>query len=456
MSDRVFLHSVAGAPGSRLARWLERTSPPYGELRPLVGPFPQPIVRVTGPGALLDTAAESLPEGVARPEALAVRLRRAGVELSWGERDVLPDAASLMRLFRARGASSVEVVRADPSLLTEMQLGAFFHAYWHRRALRHAGIRFGVARALGRLPWSLDLASDLAFWAGVRSAATSREWKRFTRSSYVVFYYHRIGRGGWPGQEHLDLDVRRFERQLRLLRALGFHALSPEELLAFHADPDATLSPRRYVLSVDDALRDAVVALGPHGALRPQVFVNTSGVGGTPPWGFGKTVADWEELKAFESAGGIIGSHCRRHPQLPTLDAESLRDELAGSLRDIRTHFPNAPPLLAYPHGQYDERVRSAAGAAGYRAAFTTQPGRNGAGIDPYCLRRIGPKDWDGYLGFLWKALTGEWLPERWGRLTRLRNRSAARRDQLPPSPADERSLPKAGGSYRCGGSNQS
>lgn len=429
MTDRVILHSVGGAPGSPLARWLDRMSAPYGELRPLVGPFSRPIVRITAPEALLDETAESLPEGAARPEAVAVRLRRAGVELSWGKPDALPDTASFVRLCRARGASSVELVRIDPSLLTEMQLGSFFQAYWRRRVLRHAVIRLGLTRALTGFPAAfVDLASDLAFWNGVRASATSQEWKRFARSSYVVFYYHRIGRGGWPGQEHLDLDVRRFERQLRLLRLLGFRPLSPDELLAFHADPGTALSPRRYVLTVDDALQDAVHALDRHGALRPLVFVNTSGVGGTPPWAFGKSVADWEELKAFEAAGGIIGSHCRGHPRLPTLDPDSLRDELTGSLRDIRARFPEAPPVLAYPHGLHDERVRSAAAAAGYCAAFTTEPGRNGAGIDLYCLRRIGLKDWDGYAAVLWKALTGEWLPRRWGQLARMRKRRYPKR----------------------------
>ena len=428
MTDRVVLHSIAGAPGSPLARWVDRTSVPYGELRPLVGPFPRPIVRITGPESLLGEAAESLPEGAARPEAIAVRLRRAGVELSWGELDPLPDAASFVDLCYARGASSVELVRIDPSLLTEMQLGSFFHAYWRRRVLRHAALRLGIVPALKRFPASfLNLASDLSFWAGVRSGATGQEWKRFARSSYVVFYYHRIGRGGWPGRESLDLDEGRFDRQLRLLGMLGFRPLSPDDLLAFHADPSATLSARSYVLTADDGLRDAVAALQRRAPLRPQVFVNTSAVGQTPPWAFGNSVADWDQLKAFEEAGGIVGSHCRDHPRLPMLDAERLGDELAGSLRDIRARFPEAPPLLAYPHGLHDERVRAAAEAAGYRAAFTTEPGRNGAGIDPYCLRRIGPKDWDGRAAFLWKALTGEWLPRRWGQLARARARRARR-----------------------------
>jgi hypothetical protein len=83
--------------------------------------------------------------------------------------------------------------------------------------------------------------------------------------------------------------------------------------------------------------------------------------------------------------------------------------------------------LLAYPYGDHDERVRSAAAAAGYRAAFTTEPGRNGAGIDPYCLRRLGVLDWDNRSAFLWKALTGELLPWIWERRRRRRRAALSR-----------------------------
>jgi peptidoglycan/xylan/chitin deacetylase (PgdA/CDA1 family) len=412
------LHSVAGPRGTALERSLALTTSPYGALRPVVGPFSRPIVRVSGLNdALLEEAAHSLPEGAAKPEAIAVRLRRAGAELIWSAPDVVPDATSLVRLCHARGASSVELVRADPSLLTELQLGAFFHAYWRRRVLRRAALglaRLGVLdRASGPL---VSLASDLAFWLGVRSVATDTEWDRFTRSSYVVFYYHRIGHEGDPGQERLDVHPRHFERQLRLLRLLGFRPLSPDELLAFHTDPNATLPPRRYVVGADDAFRDAVGALRRHGGLRPHVFVNTSWVGKPAWWGYDEPVASWDELRQFQAAGGVVASHCRGHPRLPELDDETLRDEVTGSLSDLRAQLEHVAPLLAYPHGRHDERVRSAVAAAGYRAAFTTEPGRNGAGTDVYCLRRLGVKDWDGYGALLWKAATGELLPWVWER----------------------------------------
>jgi peptidoglycan/xylan/chitin deacetylase (PgdA/CDA1 family) len=434
----VLLHSVAAAdPESALGRWLSRTSRPYGELLPLVGAFSRPIVRVSGPPDVLEQDARSLPEGAATPEAIAVRLRREGVPLSWGAPEVLPDAASFIRLCHARGASSVELARSDPSLVTELELGTFFHAYRRRHAFRHVAIAVGVARLLARFPAiSIRFASDLAFWAGVRSTASDQEWDRFTQSSYVVLYYHRIGTDGWPGQEHLDLDERRFERQLRLLRWLGYRPLTPDELLTFHSDPTATLPRRRYLLTADDALRDAVLALGRHGATRPHVFVNTAVVGGSPWWAFGKSVATWDELKAFEEAGGVLGSHCRSHPRLPTLDVNALEDELSGSLDDLRARFPTAPPILAYPHGLHDEKVRAAAQEAGYAIAFTTEPGRNGAGIDPYCLRRLGIKNWDGPAAFLWKAVMGESLPRRWERLRARWVDTDVPPDDGPPPPA--------------------
>ena len=424
MSERVLLHSVVGRPGSALTRRLHRSTAPYGELRPLVGPFSRPIVRISGRDDLLAEAAASLPDGAARPEAMAVRLRRQGVELSWGEPDLLPDARAFFRLCEARGTSSVELLRNDPSLLTEMQIGSFFHAYWRLRTLRLALLRLRVVARVTPVPaMFFELASDLAFWVGVRSSATQQEWRRFARSSYVVFYYHRIGRGAWPGHENLNLEVRRFEKHLRLLRMLRFRPLSPAEVIAFHNDDRITLSPRSFVLTADDAFRDAVCALSAYGHLRPHVFVNTFAVGGTPPWTFGEPVATWDQLESFEAVGGVVASHCRRHPRLPALKAEELADELAGSLHDVRARFPAAPPTLAYPHGLHDERVRSAAEAAGYHAAFTTDAGRNGAGIDRYCLRRIGVKNWDGSAVFLWKALTGERWP--WP-LERLRTRTGS------------------------------
>jgi peptidoglycan/xylan/chitin deacetylase (PgdA/CDA1 family) len=352
---------------------------------------------------------------------------------------MIDNVKALVRIQQARGASSVEIVRADPSLLTEMQVGAYFDAYWRRRVVRRALCGLGIPRS-GRWgpPPLAAVVSDAAFWRGVRSSATDREWQRLAQSSYVVFYYHRIAAELKTGQERLVVRPRTFERQLRLLRALGFRPLTPGELLAFHTDPEATIPGRRYVLSADDAFSDAVAALRAHGDQSPHVFACTSTVGARAWWAGDEPVASWEELRELERAGGVVESHSRGHTPLPELDERALEAALAGSLGDLESHLGPRRRLLAYPHGRHDERVRRAAIEAGYRAAFTTDHGRNGAGTDVYCLRRVGFKNWDGTLAVTWKALTGELMPWFWERRrqrlrTAIASRRAARRRQSTP-----------------------
>jgi peptidoglycan/xylan/chitin deacetylase (PgdA/CDA1 family) len=380
-------------------------------------------VRISGADAPLDNAERGLPAGAARPEAVAARLYRDDGDLAWGVEERVRDARTLVRLCWERGASSVEIVRADPTLLPRLQIGTFFATSWRRRVLRRMLIR---APAFVVRPLPAPLAADVAFWAGVRSEATRQEWERLTRTSYVVVFYHRVARERKPGQERLNVTPARFERQVTWLRRLGLQPVSAKELIAFHTKPEARLPRRAFVLAADDGFRDAIVALGRHCDLRPYFFVPTSAVGGVATWIDGEPIASWEELQELASRGAEIGSHTCTHPSLPDLDPETLVAELQESYRELRSRIPDAPAILAYPHGRNDESVRRAAAEVGYRIAFATDPGRNGAGTDPFRLRRVGLKDWDGPVALIWKALTGElfpWSLERWKARLALRRR---------------------------------
>jgi hypothetical protein len=108
----------------------------------------------------------------------------------------------------------------------------------------------------------------------------------------------------------------------------------------------------------------------------------------------------------------------------------ALRDEVAGSLADLRGQLDRVLPVLAYPNGRHDHAARAAALAAGYQAAFTTEIGRNGAGTDVLCLRRISVKAWDTPLALVWKVLTGEPLPGGWERRLRRRHERRLARAQ--------------------------
>ena len=136
----VMLHPVTGAPGSGLMTLLGEGLEPVAPLRGVTGCFDRIIANLSGSESMLAEAGSGLPPGPARAEAIAVRLRRSGVELRWGTPVVLPSVGVLLELSRARGRSSVEVARADPSLLTELQLGGWFDALWRSRRLRRGAL----------------------------------------------------------------------------------------------------------------------------------------------------------------------------------------------------------------------------------------------------------------------------------------------------------------------------
>jgi peptidoglycan/xylan/chitin deacetylase (PgdA/CDA1 family) len=308
-----------------------------------------------------------------------------------------------------------------------MLAGRWFDSGWRRRWVRRAALRLPLL--VPALPERLQ--EDAAFWNGVRGAATRREWRRLTGSSYVVLCYHRTAGRGLPGQERMDVHPAALEGQLRLLRRLGWRTLTPREQLDFSRDPHAVLPRRRFVVTADDGYVEAVATMTAQGACRPQLFAVTGAVGERAGWLGDAPLASWQDLQRASAAGAVVGSHARRHLPLDTLPDPVIEQELTGSLADLRARLRVDVALLAYPHGRHDDRVRERARRAGYAFAYSTAQGRNGAGTDPWSLRRVEPKLWDSTLSFGWKVLTGESPPGRWER--RLVRRWERRRARTPP-----------------------
>jgi peptidoglycan/xylan/chitin deacetylase (PgdA/CDA1 family) len=401
---------------------------PLAPLRGVTGCFDRVVAEVSGDESVLDSAAAGLPRGAATAEAIAVRLRRSGSDLRWGAPTPVADTGELLDRCRDRGRSSVEIWRADPSLLIGLQLGAWFDAPWRPRALRRGLVGLRVPQPALRWTRRLTLATDLAFWSGVRERATPEEWFRLSGSSYVALIYHRFAGELAPGQDRIDIAPGRFVRQLRTLWLAGFRPIAAQQIGALHAGAGAPAKGRRVSITVDDALADCVEPLLRQAHWAPQLFVPTRELGGAAHWIGGEPVATWEDVQTLADAGVAIGSHARRHQRLTPLGAAERQAELAGSLADLRRRLSVPVDAVAFPHGDHDRALCDAARAAGYRLAYTTEKGRNGAGTDPHSLRRVSIHGHDGALAVLWKAQTGEGLPALWLQLRTWRLRLLSRR----------------------------
>ncbi|OZC03425.1 polysaccharide deacetylase family protein [Rubricoccus marinus] len=76
------------------------------------------------------------------------------------------------------------------------------------------------------------------------------------------------------------------------------------------------------------------------------------------------------ELVELERSGVEVGNHTMTHPCLHECSTHTIREELATSQRELAQVLGHAPRALAYPNGDHDPRVREAAEACGFRAAF--------------------------------------------------------------------------------------
>jgi len=80
----------------------------------------------------------------------------------------------------------------------------------------------------------------------------------------------------------------------------------------------------------------------------------------------------WDMVRDLHRAGIVIGSHTRTHALLTNETAATVREETAGSRRELEARLGVPVRHFAYPDGRFDPRAVSAVAAAGYRLAFTT------------------------------------------------------------------------------------
>lgn len=96
----------------------------------------------------------------------------------------------------------------------------------------------------------------------------------------------------------------------------------------------------------------------------------------------------WDELRDLADSGIEIGSHTVSHPHLVELDDHTLERELLDSRLRIEDELGRPCRYLAYPFGEEDGRVRVAARAAGYEAAFSLRADH--FNLDPFAFPRLG------------------------------------------------------------------
>lgn len=210
-------------------------------------------------------------------------------------------------------------------------------------------------------------------------------------SKFPIFNYHHIG----PLPPEADAARRAFtvtpeifEQQLKYLKENGYEAVLVERLVDYF-ETGRPLPQKAVALTFDDGRPGqylyALPLLKKYNTLA-TFFIITDWVGQ-------KDILSWEQIKEMQEAGMAIGSHTISHPHLAELSDEQLKKELEESKKIIEEKIGRPVDLLAYPGGNYDERVIEAVKNAGYVAAFGVYKIINQMPKYRYAIRRFHADD---------------------------------------------------------------
>jgi peptidoglycan/xylan/chitin deacetylase (PgdA/CDA1 family) len=240
-----------------------------------------------------------------------------------------------------------------------------------------------------------------------------------TRRFVPILMYHEVSPRPDPRFRRYTVTVRQFTRQMRLLAALGYHAIDMDALVRARLG-QGSLPKRSVLITFDDGFQGCVEHAVP--VLRRHQFTAvfylvTGLMGKTSRWmlpevGLELSLMSWETARALAAQGFQCGVHTVTHPRLATLDPARCQAELVEARTQLENELGRPAVHLAYPFGSYDPGVQRIAAEAGYVTACSTRPGLSRQDDDLLALHRLTIYGHNSLFDFAWRLRTGRGLRE--------------------------------------------
>lgn len=213
-----------------------------------------------------------------------------------------------------------------------------------------------------------------------------------------VLMYHRVDARVARRERPYCVSARQFAAHLDWLARRGYQPCTTRDFTNWYLGQQR-LPQRSVLITFDDGfagLYQHALPLLVERSWPATVFLVSGLTGQRDAWGsseFGvpgsHALLDAQQIAEMAQSGIDFQSHSCTHADLTTLSAQSLTQQVTGSRRQLEDLLGRAVDCFAYPYGRHDDRVRDAVQAAGYRVAFSVQPGFNRPGGDPWAVRRL-------------------------------------------------------------------
>jgi peptidoglycan/xylan/chitin deacetylase (PgdA/CDA1 family) len=222
---------------------------------------------------------------------------------------------------------------------------------------------------------------------GSSTVAANRATGRPGVGPVPILMYHVIATppagAPFPG---LYVAPEEFAEQMQALKSAGWHAVTLDQVEAYWRKGVALGAGKPIVLSFDNGYHSQYTQALP--VLRRLGWVGDENIQltGLPPSQGGLSR---REVEGLLSAGWELDTQGVSHADLIALDAQQLRDQVAGARTVVQKRYRVPVNWFCYPSGHYDATVLEAVKAAGYTGSTTVVPGWAHADDDPYRLHRL-------------------------------------------------------------------
>ena len=355
---------------------------------------------------------------------LGLRLYLAGVEFVFEPRFLLThkNSKDLTAYFRncwsASGAlHAYRVFELGQKNAQTQHLVSMFRGYLLNRAAARLGWHLSAPMlSLSRplLATANRTQSHLLFSAWARTAQSAEYWssaktagctlarlKNEVGPARCALMLHSISEPRSKDELSYYVSPRRFHRLMRWFRATNHRTATIAEWL------EGNVAEKHVLLTFDDAYDDLYEELLPlviEQRCTPVIYLVANHIGAANTWDQtsglrARNLLTLAQIREMQKYGVEFGSHTLTHPYLPDVSDAQLQQEVTESKLRLEELLGVEVTSFAYPFGGVDRRVRAAVAAAGYKVAFTTQPGVNWWN-DPLCQRRAEVNDYTSVLDF--------------------------------------------------------
>ncbi len=208
-----------------------------------------------------------------------------------------------------------------------------------------------------------------------------------------VLMYHNINDNYNVENSNIEISNEAFKEHMQAIKDNGYTTITFSQLINY-VENNSALPEKPILLTFDDGYLNNYTNAFPllkEMNMKATIFVVTGRMG--MQGGVTYPHFTWEQAKEMENSGIIdIQSHTVYHNDLSAISDENLVFELRKSRYMIYKYLGKKSDILAYPYGNFNEKVKQAAQKAGYKACVEIKlglPGVNRKNADLLALKRI-------------------------------------------------------------------